>query len=166
MLYRFCPQCGTPLQPQFLDGRQRMACRECGFIHYNNPTPAAGALVARDHTILLVKRKFEPGKGDWGLPGGFIESDETAAQAGVRETKEETGLDVRIRRIFDVVGTRVVAVKPVVLVIYQVDIIGGQLQAGDDAIDARFFPFDALPENIAFPTHRKVLEAFIVQFGT
>lgn len=55
---------------------------------------AADGVVVRDGRILLLERNHPPHEGDWVLPGGFVERDETAAEAAVREVREETGLDV------------------------------------------------------------------------
>ena len=57
----------------------------------------------RGGRLLLVKRDERPGKGIWSFPGGAVELGETTVSAAVRELKEETGLDVEIEGLFDVV---------------------------------------------------------------
>ncbi len=52
--------------------------------------------------IVLIKRKYEPFKGYWALPGGMLEIGETVEQAAIREVREETGLDVSITRLVGV----------------------------------------------------------------
>ena len=52
-----------------------------------------GGAVVLDDRLLLVRRCSRHGRGNWQLPGGFIEPDETIEQAVVREVKEETGVD-------------------------------------------------------------------------
>jgi 8-oxo-dGTP diphosphatase len=101
--------------------------------------PCAGAVV-RDPAgrLLLVRRGREPGRGRWSLPGGRVEAGETAADAAVREVREETGLDV----VAGAVVGRVERPGPGG-VTYVIDDIactvrGGQLRAGDDADDARW----------------------------
>jgi 8-oxo-dGTP diphosphatase len=64
--------------------------------------PAVGAVVFRDGAILLVKRRAEPNRGRWSLPGGSLETGETVEVAAVRETREETGVEVRPLRVLDV----------------------------------------------------------------
>lgn len=160
MHYKYCPQCGQILIKKFQDGRNRMVCEKCGFIQYQNPLPAAAVVVMQNKQALLVKRKFEPHAGEWSLPAGFVEHDETPAEAAVRETAEETGLNVRIKQLLDVTGTCEDHRSNIVLVIYEAELIGGELDAGDDAAEAGFYPVDNLPGKIAFASHKKILEKF------
>jgi len=159
--YKFCPQCTAPLEWGQPDDRQRLVCRNCGFIHYENPTPAAGVLLAENKKILLVKRKYEPAAGTWTLPSGFVEKDESPEKTAVRETLEETGLHVNIIRLFDAVGSCFHSSDPIILVLYEAIRVSGELTAGDDAEEAQFFDFDNLPENIVFSTHRHAIQRFI-----
>lgn len=145
------------MSPQERDGRIRPVCERCGFVAYRNPAPAAGVIVVEDGAVLMVRRKFDPRKGLWTLPAGFVEYDEHIMECAVRETKEETGLDVRLDRIF---GAYMAMDDPrvhVVLVLYTATRVGGSVRAGDDASDARFFPLaEPLPE-IAFKAHVQAL---------
>jgi len=62
----------------------------------------AGALVHKGGRLLLVRRNEQPDIGKWSFPGGAVELGETTQEAAVREVKEETGLDIKIERLFDV----------------------------------------------------------------
>jgi ADP-ribose pyrophosphatase YjhB (NUDIX family) len=161
MQYRYCPICTNELKRVFLDGRERQGCESCGFIHYVNPSPAAAMVLFEKQDVLLVKRRFEPRSGFWSLPAGFIEADETPEQAAIREVKEETGLDVRINQLVDVHSGCHAMKKRIVLVVYWGEIEGGSLKAGDDALEALFFPIDNLPPEMAFNSHLKALEKTI-----
>ena len=66
------------------------------------PVPAVGAIVFRDGAVLLVKRGAEPNRSRWSLPGGSLEIGETVEAGAVRETREETGVDVQPLRVLDV----------------------------------------------------------------
>ena len=66
------------------------------------PKLAVDILVAKDDKILLIKRKHEPFKGKFALPGGFVEYGETVEQAAARECKEETGIDVELEGLLGV----------------------------------------------------------------
>lgn len=67
------------------------------------PIPCVDGVIVRDGKVLLVKRKNEPAKGMWFLPGGRILKNEKLENAVIRKTKEETGLDVKVIQplIFD-----------------------------------------------------------------
>lgn len=155
--YRFCPRCAGKLEVRRLDGRDRLVCSECDFVFYQNPAPAVGVVVIEDGKVLLVQRKFEPRKGGWTLPAGFMEYDEHVEACAVRELKEETNLDVELTGIFGAYSAMDDPRARVVLVLYTGRRTGGELRPGDDAVDARFFPIDELPEPIAFAAQAQAL---------
>ena len=145
--------------------RERPVCPECGFIFYINPLVAVGALVEHEGKVALVRRGVEPGRGYWGLPAGYVEADESAEEAAVRETAEEAHLTVEIDGLLDAFSYGMGQDRGVLLVyaahllsgeIAGGEIAGGEIAAGDDAVDAGWFGPDELPE-IAFHTHRSVL---------
>lgn len=159
----YCPHCASALEEVSLDGRARRRCRACGFVLYQNPASAAAALVEVDSTILLVKRGIEPFKGLWGLPAGYQEYDESPEEAVVRETREETGLEVEVVRLCEVLFTRDDPRKKANLVAYLCRPIGGSLAPGDDAIDARFFAPEEIPGDVAFANNRVLLARWIAR---
>jgi 8-oxo-dGTP diphosphatase len=67
-----------------------------------HPVPAVGAIVFRGSQILLVRRSVAPNRGLWSIPGGALETGETVEEAAVRETREETGIEVRPLSVFSV----------------------------------------------------------------
>jgi len=158
--YRFCPRCGKNLVKKFITQEQteRLTCENCDFIFYINPVPAVAVILMNDRKILLVKRKYDPRKGMWNLPAGFMEFGETTQQTAVREAKEETNLDIAVKELFGVFPGFDDPRVHVVLIVYRGEIINGQLKAGDDASEVTFFPLNDLPEEIAFAAHRRILE--------
>lgn len=162
--YQWCPRCKTKLTISKVDETIRPHCTACGFVYYQNPAPAAGAVIVKDECILLVKRSVEPARGDWCIPAGFTEWSEHPQQTAIRELKEETGLDITITSMFDIFMGMDDPRTHAVLVLYHADIVGGELVAGDDADDARYFSFDDLPRNIAFQAHRDALALYRKRF--
>lgn len=165
--YSFCPICGADLVEKRFEAedRARKTCSACDFIHYANPIPAAGVVLVDRGKVLLVKRKFEPRVGMWTLPAGFVESGEGAAECAIRETKEETNLDVELTRLFNVYSAFDDPRAAVVLILYVGRLVGGELRCGDDASDARFFSIPEVPGEIAFKAHRLALAEVKEQFG-
>lgn len=157
-LFAYCPRCAAPLE-DFQEGHQsRRRCPACGYIHYNNPVPAAGGIILRDRAICLVRRAFEPRRGFWSLPAGFMEYNESPRQCAEREVGEETGLAARAT---DVVGVYAGFDDPrqhAVLIVYWMEELELRpVVAGDDADDVQFFRHDKLPEGIAFRAHREAM---------
>ena len=152
-----CPCCGHALIDQFLFGRVRRKCPNCGFVFFRDPKVAAGVLAEQDGKALLVKRLYEPHIGAWALPAGFVEIDEGPVQAALRELTEETGLIGRVRGIIGTYHIRSDPRGPIVTILYHAQIVGGELKAGDDAEEVRFFGPGELPPNLAFASTRRAL---------
>ena len=156
---RFCPYCGTALVPRDDHGTPRPTCPACSFIAYSNPAPAAGVILEKKDSIVLVKRRFEPKVGLWGLPAGFMEYGEAPEETAIRETFEETGLRVEIDRLHGAYRGGGAQGARVVLLIYRARIVGGRLRPGDDAEEVGWFPLAELPE-LAFRSHKVALREF------
>jgi 8-oxo-dGTP diphosphatase len=154
--YVHCPLCGALLAPEHEGARARMTCPSCGFVHYRNPAPAVGVLIVEDARVLLVRRRFEPFKGLWSIPSGFVEYDEDVRTTGVREALEETGLEVELGPLHSVQSCFDDPRGNALLILYRARVAGGALRAGDDAEDVRYFPLGELPE-VAFEAHRAAL---------
>src|SRR6266849_8161058 len=93
--YQYCPYDGTRLDAGDACG-SRPRCARCGFVDYQNPRPCVTILILEERRVLLARRAVEPAKGMWDIPGGFIETGESAEEAVVREALEETVLHVRV----------------------------------------------------------------------
>ena len=116
-------------------------------MNYKSPKLTADGAILKNGKILLIKRKNEPFKGKWALPGGFVEYGEKVEDTVVREVYEETGLKTKIR---DIVGIYSDPNRDprghIVTVVYLLDTKGGRLKGGDDASDAKFFDLNGLPK--------------------
>lgn len=155
-LYRFCPQCGTPMVTREVFGHTRAVCPACGFIHFTDPKVAAGVIVEVDGKVLLVQRNNEPLRGYWTFPAGFVDAYEDPLQAARRECLEETGLEVDVTELMKVIGGREHPHGADIVIVYRAVITGGELHAGDDADQAGFFAYGQLPP-LAFRATRKAL---------
>jgi ADP-ribose pyrophosphatase YjhB (NUDIX family)/predicted GNAT family acetyltransferase len=155
---KFCSQCGAELVWQPGRDRMRPTCPACGHVVYFNPVVGAGALVETEGRVVLVRRGTGPKVGYWSLPAGYVEADELAEAAAIRETEEETGLQVELD---DLLGVYSFGREPQtgVLILYAAHPVGGRLCAGDDAAEVgTFAPLEIPPdEEIAFRTHLQAL---------
>ncbi|MCI0584092.1 MAG: NUDIX hydrolase [Chloroflexi bacterium] len=149
----FCSRCGAELLFGMVPGedRQRSACPSCGHISYVNPRLVVTALpLMDDGRLVLLRRGIEPGLGAWAQPGGFLEVDETVAEAAVRETLEETGLRVAPGAI---VGLYTRLEAAVVVLVFEAQVIGGSPGPTPEALEVRAFAADAIPwSGLAFKT--------------
>ena len=159
----FCPRCGHALEDREAFGRRRRACPACDRVVFREHKVAAGVLVEREGKVLLVRRRLEPRQGEWTLPAGFVDLDEHPAEAAVRECREETGLQVEVTGLLDVIAGREHSRGADIVIVYVARWIGGSLLPSDDVDEAAFFAPDALPPlafratGVAVATWRKRL---------
>ncbi len=120
---------------------------------------ACDSVLIEDGSILLILRGHEPFKGQWALPGGFLEESETAEECAVREMKEETGLDVETVRLIGVYSSPGRDPRGVVSAAFIVRRANGaegrRASGGSDASDARWFDLKQLPKLAA--DHAKII---------
>jgi NAD+ diphosphatase len=93
--YRYCPHCRTELVATLRGGQTRLACPQCGFVHWRNPVPVVAAVVERAGRVVLVHSIGRPAHW-YGLVAGFLERGEHPADAVLREVAEELGLEGRL----------------------------------------------------------------------
>lgn len=106
----------------------------------------AGAVVFDEHgRLLLVQRGREPNRGRWTLPGGRCEPGEPAAAAAAREVLEETGLRVVATQLIGYIDLPAPGPAQYAVEDFACTLLGGRLEPGDDADDARFVPVAELP---------------------
>lgn len=131
-------------------------------LYPKQPVVGVGAIIVCNGKILLEKRRSEPGKGKWSVPGGLVELGESAEHAVIREVKEESGLDVENPELIDVVDNIIFdengEVKYHFVVLdYFVRLRGGELRAADDAEELKWVALDEVEKyNIT-----KTLRAFL-----
>ena len=116
------------------------------------PILGVGAVIWNEKgEIVLIRRGNEPRRGEWSIPGGRVEWGETILEAISREVREETGLEVEIAGLIEVVDSLSRAddggvTRHYVLVDFAARTVAGELRAGDDASEARWVPHTELAE--------------------
>ncbi len=129
----------------------------------NQPVVGVGAIIVCDGKILLEKRKGEPGRGKWSVPGGLVELGETTENAVIREVKEETGLIVADPQLIDVVDNIVRDENGemkyhFVIIDYFLRLKGGEPKAADDAEELKWIPLNEVEKYDLTKTFRAFLQ--------
>jgi 8-oxo-dGTP diphosphatase len=155
--FRFCPYCASALCAVTRGGRDRPACPRCDFVQYRNPVVGVAVIVRRGTEVLLGRRSGSY-RGQWCIPCGYVEWDEDVREAARREFEEETGLQVRIGRVYTVHTNTHNPHLHTVGIWFEGTVTGGAAVAGDDLDEVGFFDLDRLPDPLAFPTDRLVLD--------
>jgi 8-oxo-dGTP diphosphatase len=159
--YAFCPKCGGGLQRRLIKALEpdRLVCQDCAFVFYLGPKLAVGTIVSTDGGILLVRRAIHPGYGKWVFPGGFVDRGERVEEAAIRETREESALEVKITRLLNIYSY---PDHPVIVIVYVGEAVGGEIVAGDETLEVRTFPPSAIPwPDLAFPSTAHALRDYL-----
>jgi 8-oxo-dGTP diphosphatase len=162
MRARYCLNCGAGLRTVSDEGRRRRRCPRCRWTFYNNPAPAAVAIITGRRGILLARRAAPPYRGTWDLPGGFLEAGELPDHGLLRELQEELGVRAVITRFhgfsIDSYGP---GGTPILAMVYLARLTG-EAVAQSDVAEARWFRRDAIPwRQIGFPSIKRALRAFL-----
>lgn len=158
---RFCPRCGCPLEERYIEDEQhdRKICTGCGFIFYLNPKVVAGAVPKQDGRIWLARRSIEPSLGSWTFPAGYVDLGERVPDAAIRETYEETKLDIRLDGLLNLYSYENVGI---VLIVYRATVIGGVPSVTPESLEVRAFDLDEIPwSSLAFQSTRDALTDYV-----
>jgi ADP-ribose pyrophosphatase YjhB (NUDIX family) len=158
--WRFCPRCGRALNVE----DDHRACAACGERYWANSVPGVQAVIERDGRVLLGRRREDPGKGKWDLPGGFLHEGEEALDGLRREVREETGLEIEPAAFL---GTwnEPYWDRVVLCLTWLAHVTGGSEQAGDDLVELRWFAAGERPvgAGLAFATFDEILSLWAGQ---
>ena len=132
-------------------------------LYPKQPVVGVGVVIIRDGEILLEKRKSEPSRGKWSIPGGLVELGENIAETVVREVKEETGLDVEKPELVDVIDDIIRDENGeikfhFVIVDYFVKVKGGNAKASSDAEELKWVPLDEVEKYDLTKTFKTFLQ--------
>jgi ADP-ribose pyrophosphatase YjhB (NUDIX family) len=155
---RFCPRCGNAAE---VDYPRSISCPHCGYGAYYNPKPVAGAIpVTARGEVVLLRRGFDPGKGLWTFPGGFVDLGETVEEAARREAREEIEADVELQ---DLVGVYSKPDERVVLIVFAAT-IEDQPHTTPEAPQIQAFAPDEIPwQELAFWSTTNALRDFLAR---
>jgi ADP-ribose pyrophosphatase YjhB (NUDIX family) len=153
---KYCPECANPVSLRIPpdDNRPRHVCDHCGIIHYQNPKMVIGSIPLWEQEgethVLLCRRAIDPRHGFWTLPAGFMENDETTAEAAIRETEEEAGAHIELHSLFSLVNVPHVHQ---VHMFYRATLLDLDYKAGIESLEVKMFTESEIPwDDIAFPT--------------
>ena len=156
----YCSNCGQQLiycTPPG-DDRSRYYCKECGTIHYQNPTMVVGCIPEWDGKILLCRRAIEPRYGKWTLPAGFLENGETVAEGAARETYEEAR--AKVENLIPYALYNICYVNQIYLM-FRARLIDTRFEPGNESLEVKLFAEEEIPWNdIAF----RVLQETLIQY--
>lgn len=159
--YRFCPACGSRLEPRRLrpDEPERLVCAACGGVVYLDPKVVTCVVLEIDGKILLMRRKRPDDSERWLLPGGYVDEGEQVEHAAIREIWEETCLKISLDGL---VGVFSYCGWPPVIIVYSARLDAAEPEAGEEteALDL-FAPADIPWDQLAFPSTRDALRAYL-----
>lgn len=158
---KFCSDCGSPVSRRIPPGDllSRFVCDTCQTIHYQNPKIVVGCLPEWGDHVLLCRRAIDPRIGFWTFPAGFMEQGESAEQAAVRETLEESEADVDITSLYAVFSLPHISQ---VYMIFRGAMRNPRYGAGSESLEAQLFHPDAIPwETLAFPVIAEALRRYV-----
>lgn len=157
---KFCNHCGSTLEQRIPPGDQRLrhVCSRCDVVHYLNPKIVAGCIPVWEDAILLCRRAIEPRRGYWTLPAGFMENDETALEAAVRETIEEANARVEVLGLHTLINLPHVSQ---VYLMFKARLLDLEFSAGAESLEVALFAQEEIPwEELAFSTVRQTLKLY------
>ncbi len=156
----FCGHCGSPVRLRTPPGDSlpRHVCESCGAIHYENPKLVIGTLPEWEDKILLCRRAIEPRHGLWTLPAGFMENEETTAQAAQRETLEEACARVHLGAPYTLISVPHISQ---VHLIYRARLLDLDFRPGAETSEVALFDERRIPwDDIAFRTIALTLRCY------
>jgi 8-oxo-dGTP diphosphatase len=140
-----------------------LGCPACGSRYWANSAPAVQGLLVRDGRVLIGKRRLEPRKGKWDLPGGFLEEGEQPLDGLRREFLEETAVEVRP---VEWLGA---AIDPYdasfVLSLTWIVEGEGEPRGADDIEKLAWFAPEEIPREMAFPSQDEMLRIWTERHG-
>ena len=177
-MFQYCPSCGGK---KIIFKGNKFSCPDCGFVYYHNTAAATGCVIQAGEKVLLLVRGKEPALGKLDLPGGFVDPGEGLSEGLLRELREELGWEPPIPRdttpaeVFTLFASfpNVYPYRNIVYntcdVFFTISVPGltgkeFRLEAGEIAGIRFVRPEDINPDDLAFDSTRRAMEAFKSHF--
>jgi len=160
---RHCPQCGARFAERVLARFERQRCDRCAAVHHLNPAPGITMLVrSAAGEILIGRRRATARYGNrWCLPGGYIEYEESFIDTARREVREETGLEVRIDGIVNVVSNHLDDCHHTLVIVLLGEMVAGSPEPGDDLTALKWIDRHAHAGiDYAFEADRRIIDGY------
>lgn len=140
------------------DDRERLVCKRCGFVNYENPKIVVGSVATWEDRVLLCRRAIDPRDGYWTLPAGYLELNESPESGALREAWEEARARLAIDQLLATYAiTRISQVQ----LIYRARLITPEIAAGPESREVGLFRWDEIPwDELAFPSVHWALDHF------
>lgn len=167
-LYQYCPQCAHALEDRPLEGKLRRICPSCGFIHFPDPKVAVVGLIEAGDRVLLIRRAVDPARGQWALPGGYMDAGELPVAALRREVREEVGIDIDVGELLDIfpmVNSGGASLGIVLAYRARPFELAVDPTACDDVDEAAWFSPGELPPVLAFDSTQRLLASWRLRVG-
>lgn len=160
---KFCSQCGSSVELRIPEGDNlpRYVCNRCDAIHYENPKIVTGCIPEWENQILLCKRAIEPRRGLWTLPAGFMENNETTAEAALRETFEEANAEAEIIDLYALFNIPHISQ---VYLMFRARLLNLEFGPGAESLEVQLFHEHEIPwEDLAFPVIHETLKRYYAE---
>ncbi len=157
MTTHYCFQCGAKLDLRFVENREREICPACGWIYYAQLKVGAAVLIEDDGRLLLLQRSYEPWKGTWMVPAGYVEADEDPRDAAIREVREETGLEVELGPMVHVYYFNDDPRGNGVSFVYKAEKVSGKMVVNAESTGAKYFRSEEIPSELSKGGHDKMI---------
>lgn len=162
--FKFCPDCGGRFADTGLRAFERQTCGACGYTHYLNPAPGITIIIHDDDskTVLIGKRSKDTDYGgQWCLPGGYIEYEESFLGTAAREVAEETGLRVELEGIINVVSNLLDEAHHTLVIVLLGGAAGGSAVPGDDVDELKWVSKEEHAGiDYAFEADRRIIDRY------
>ena len=159
----YCPLCGHSFTMADIQPFSRQTCGLCGYTHFLNPSPGITIILHSPAGKVLIGRRAEKARygGLWCLPGGYIEYEESFIDTAHREVWEETGLNIEIEGVINVVSNLLDDRHHTLVIVLLGRVTGGLEAAGDDLLELRWIDHEQhLQVPYAFEADKRIIDVF------